>query len=197
MPESDRLQAIDVAYRRTLLDTAKALDNFLAGVERRAYRMARLATGNSEEALDIVQDAMFKLVQRYRDRDAHEWPPLFQRILQSRINDWYRRNSVRNRFRVFLRGSPDEPGVDPIQELADPRGTTAESGVKSAQTIAQLETARHALPNRQRQAFLLRVWDGLDFRDTAKAMGCSEGSVKTHYSRAVHTLRDQLGEHWP
>ena len=156
-----------------------------------------LATGNNEEALDIVQDAMFKLVQRYRGRDAQEWGPLFRRILDSRINDWYRRRSVRNRFRVFLGVSLDDTHVGPIQELPDPHGVSPEAGVKSQQSVARLETALHELPNRQRQAFLLRVWEGLDVRDTAAAMGCSEGTVKTHYSRAVHALREQLGEYWP
>jgi len=176
------------------------LDRFLAGVERRAFRMAELATGNREDALDLVQDAMLGLVKSYADRDEQDWAPLFHRILQSRINDWYRRSKVRNRFRVWLgfgSASGDEPAVDPIQTVVDHRQPDTLSLLQQADAIGQLQSALQALPLRQQQAFLLRCWEGLDVAGTAFAMGCSEGSVKTHYSRAVHKLREVLGEHWP
>ncbi len=161
--------------------------------------MAEIATGNREDALDLVQDAMLGLVKSYGDRDAADWPPLFYRILQSRIRDGYRRNRVRNRFRVWLggrRGEDDECSGDAIQNLADAR-PGIERQVIGEDAMSRLQAALQALPLRQQQAFLLRAWEGMDVSATAFAMGCSEGSVKTHYSRAVHRLREQLEDHWP
>ncbi len=162
--------------------------------------MAELATGNRDDALDLVQDAMMGLVKSYADRDEADWAPLFHRILQSRINDWYRRSQVRNRFRVWLRfgaGSDEAAAVDPIQTAVDHRQPDTVSRLQQAAAVDRLQDALQDLPVRQQQAFLLRCWEGLDVADTAFAMGCSEGSVKTHYSRAVHRLRDVLGDHWP
>lgn len=172
------------------------MDRFLQGVQTRAFHIARLATGNQDEALDLVQDAMFKLVEKYADRPAEQWPPLFYRILSSRINDWHRRSSVRNRFRHWLSSAPDS-SEDPIQTAADEFGQRPEREAETSQSMTKLEQALALLPPRQKQAFLLRAWEGLDVRQTALAMSCAEGSVKTHYSRAVHLLREQLGEHWP
>jgi len=167
-------------------------------VEARAYRMAQMATGNADEALDIVQEAMLKLVQRYGRRPAEEWGPLFHRILQSRITDWYRRRQVRNRFRVFLGHASGEAAAgDAIQALPDPHARLPDQALGEERAMQTLQTALAALPLRQRQVFLLRAWEGLDVRAAARAMGCSEGSVKTHYSRALKALRGQLGEHWP
>ena len=159
--------------------------------------MAQIATGNKEDALDIVQDAMFKLVEKYASRDENEWGPLFHKILQSRIHDWYRRNAVRNRFRSWLRLSEEDDTVDEMQTVEDQQGRSPEQLLQTGRSIDRLEHAVRQLPVRQQQAFLLRIWEGLDVRQTAKAMSCSQGSVKTHYSRAVHSLREQLGEHWP
>jgi len=166
------------------------LDHFLAGVEKRAFFKAKLATGDTEEALDIVQDAMFKLVEKYSGHDRDSWGPLFHRILQSRIRDWYRRQSVRNRFRSWL-GFDEEDGVDFIQQVEDPRSRTAEQIFQTELSIDNLERVLKLLSLRQQQAFLLRAWDGLDVKQTAQAMSCSEGSVKTHYSRAVRALRQK------
>lgn len=155
--------------------------------------MARIATGNEDDALEIVQDAMLKLVKRYADRDEQEWGPLFHRILQSTIRDWYRRSSVRNRLRVWFGGGDDE-GDDPLENRP---GNDADGPLQQLEAERfgdDLEQALHALPLRQQQAFLLRVWEGLSVEDTAKSMGCSAGSVKTHYSRAVHSLREKLEE---
>lgn len=172
------------------------MDRFLQGVQTRAYNIARLATGNQDEALDIVQDAMFKLVEKYSDRPEPEWSPLFYRILSSRINDWHRRSSVRNRFRRWLSSDP-EADEDPIQTAVDEFGQRPDRDTETSQSMTRLEQALAALPARQKQAFLLRAWEGLDVKQTALAMSCAEGSVKTHYSRAVHMLREQLGDHWP
>ncbi|GJM12323.1 MAG: RNA polymerase sigma factor [Pseudohongiella sp.] len=179
-----------------ILNSSEQLDQFLKGVQSRAFRIAQIATGNPEDALDLVQDAMFKLVEKYSDRSEQEWTPLFYRILNSRINDWYRRNTVRNRHRSWLANS-DEEGEDPIQTAPDPHGRSPVEETVTGESMDRLQLALEGLPARQQQAFLLRAWEGLDVRQTATAMDCAEGSVKTHYSRAIHSLRAQLGEHWP
>ena len=157
--------------------------------------MARIATGNTDDALDIVQDAMFKLVEKYAGRAETEWGPLFQRILQSRIQDWHRRTGVRERFRGWL-GLAEED-EDQLAQVADQRDVNPEHVLQTQRGIAELEQVLHALPLRQQQAFLLRTLEGLDVSETARAMGCTEGSVKTHYFRAVHALREKLDEHRP
>jgi len=169
---------------------------FLQGAQARAFRIARFATRNNEDALDLVQDAMFKLVEKYSGRPETEWPPLFYRILHSRINDWHRRNSVRNRFRGWL-GSAEDETEDPLQTVPDPHGCSPEAESETSEGMTKLQEALAALPLRQQQASLLRAWEGLDVKQTAIAMSCAEGSVKTHCSRAIHSLRAQLGEHWP
>ena len=165
-------------------------------MEKRAFRIAEIATSNREDALDILQDAMYKLVQKYAARDPQEWGPLFQTILQSKINDWYRRNAVRNRFRVWFNFSSEDANADPIQGLEDEKAVNPERLVQSDKSIDELEKALRMLSRRQQQAFILRMWEGMDVAQTAGIMKCSEGSVKTHYSRAVHALREQLSEHW-
>jgi RNA polymerase sigma-70 factor (ECF subfamily) len=161
-------------------------------VERRAFHIARIATGNEDDALEIVQDAMLRLVQRYANKPSAEWPALFHRILQSRIRDWYRRSAVRNRLRVWF-GDSDE-GEDPLQNQPDPLGEGPQQALHFGRFGSELERALNALPNRQQQAFLLRAWEGMSVEETAQAMGCSTGSVKTHYSRAIKALRERLGE---
>lgn len=182
-----------LATRRVTLDSKQALDRFLAGVERRAFVIARMATGSADEALDIVQDAMLQLVQHYSRRSENEWPPLFHRILQRRIVDWYRRNRVRQRWRHWFSG--EDADADPFENLPDPAAAAPPDLAATDRTMAALDAAVARLPLRQQQAFLLRAWEGLDVKQTADAMGCSEGSVKTHYSRAVHALREQLKDH--
>ena len=172
------------------------MDKFLHKVQSRAFRIAQIGTGNAEDALDLVQDAMFKLVEKYAERPENEWTPLFYRILSSRINDWHRRNKVRNRYRSWL-GGIEEDGEDPIQTAPDPYPKKPDSESEIDESMEKLQDALNGLPLRQQQAFLLRAWEGLDVKQTAAAMSCAEGSVKTHYSRAIHRLREQLGEHWP
>jgi RNA polymerase sigma-70 factor (ECF subfamily) len=188
--------ALSCREREESLQARAALDRFLAGVERRALRIAEFATGNRDEALDIVQDAMLALARRYGARGEDEWGPLFHRILQSRILDWHRRHRVRRRWLAWL-GPDDEDGDDPLVALPDPGARRPEELLGNARAGAALEAAVRGLPLRQQQAFLLRAWEGLDVAATAAAMGCAEGSVKTHYSRAVHALRDLLEDHWP
>lgn len=179
-----------------ILENSALLDKFLQSIQSRAFRIAQIGTGNADDALDLVQDAMFKLVEKYAERPENEWAPLFYRILSSRVNDYHRRNKVRNRHRTWLRGS-DEDQQDPIQTAPDPRGQTPLSESQTDESMDKLQTALNELPLRQQQAFLLRAWEGLDVRQTAAAMSCAEGSVKTHYSRAIHSLRETLGDHWP
>lgn len=192
--------AIGLCGRPTTLEAPQALDHFLAGVERRAFRMAQLATGDRDEALDIVQDSMVKLVQKYANRQESEWAPLFHTIVQSRIKDWHRRNWVRTRWRVWFTGSTqaeENEGDNPIQQIPDTLSADPSEQTERTQAMAVLEQSLRTLPLRQQQAFLLRAWEGCDVAETAQAMGCSEGSVKTHYSRAVHSLRKHLQEFGP
>jgi len=179
------------------LQREQQLNQFLAGVERRALRFAEIAVRDRDEALDLVQDAMIKLARNYAGRPEEEWTPLFYRILQNGIRDWHRRQMVRNRVMVwFGRSSAPDDDYDPVAQAPDPMGRTPEEQIEARQAMQTLEDAVAELPARQREAFMLRTFEGLDVAGTAVAMGCSAGSVKTHYSRAVHTLREVLGEHW-
>jgi RNA polymerase sigma-70 factor (ECF subfamily) len=176
-------------------DTHRALNGFLADVERRACRMAQIALRHEQDALDAVQDAMLQLARRYAGRPREEWPPLFFRILQNRIRDVQRRRAVRSRVLALLpwRRDEDDDLPDPVAEAPDPApGPVARLEGEAA--VHALEAALRTLPARQREAFLLRSLEGLDVAQTAAAMGCSDGSVKTHYFRAVRALREQLGE---
>jgi RNA polymerase sigma-70 factor (ECF subfamily) len=170
------------------------LDAFLAQVERRAFRMAELQLGHREDAFDAVQDAMLRLVRHYRDKPAGEWSPLFWGILRRRIVDLQRRRKVRSIVVGWLGGGHDGDGDElPAWEPAD-TGPGPLDRLHDAQSWRDMAAAVRKLPQRQREAFMLRVLEGLDVADTARAMGCSEGSVKTHLSRAMHHLRDQLEE---
>jgi RNA polymerase sigma-70 factor (ECF subfamily) len=178
------------------LQQEQQLNRFLAEVERRALRIAEFGVRDRDEALDLVQDAMIKLVRNYSDRNSDEWTPLFYRILQNGVRDWHRRQSVRNRVMVwFGRGKRDDEDFDVVASAPDPIGRSPDEELQNSEAMDSLENALHALPPRQREAFMLRTFEGLDVAGTAVAMGCSEGSVKTHYSRAIHSLRDSLREH--
>ena len=179
------------------MDHSQALNSFLADVERRAFKMAQFAVMNSDDALDIVQDAMLVFVRSYAKRPDTEWGILFHRTLHSRIIDWQRRATVRNRFRAWFGRVDDEENEDPMQTMPDTNSPNAEDLLIRGDIAASLEKALAVLPSRQRQAFLLRAWEGMDVAQTANVMGCSQGSVKTHYSRAVHALRKLLEGHLP
>jgi RNA polymerase sigma-70 factor (ECF subfamily) len=177
---------------------ARLLDDFLAGVERKAFRIAQIALRNEADALDAVQDAMLRLVQKYARRPEAEWRPLFYRILQNCIRDQQRRGRVRGRILAWLPmpGRDADQQSEPIEQVPDPAPTPA-ARLQTAEALQALEHGLAALPDRQREAFLLRNFEGLDVAMTAQAMGCSEGSVKTHYFRALQALRARLGEYWP
>ena len=174
------------------------LDAFLASVERRALRTAEFAVRNRDDALEIVQDAMLKLVQNYAEDSAEEWPPLFHRILHSRIMDHHRRGKVVKRLFAWFQ-KEDEDG-----EVYDPIENAEASGIQNPLERLDLEQGNEALvaavaelPERQRQAFLLRYWEGQSEKQMAFIMQCSEGSVKTHLSRALANLRQRLQEYQP
>jgi RNA polymerase sigma-70 factor, ECF subfamily len=186
------------AAGESVLDQTRELDKFLADIERRAFRMAQIALRNEDDALDVVQDAMLKLVRNYGAKPEAEWRPLFYRILENGIRDLQRRRSVRGRLMAWMPGPKDDPdgdAQDPLDSVAD-ESPDAPQLLMQAQAMAILEKSLRALPARQREAFMLRNFEGMDVAETATAMGCSQGSVKTHYSRAVHTLREELGEVW-
>jgi RNA polymerase sigma-70 factor, ECF subfamily len=167
-------------------------------VEQRAFVMARLSAGNGDDALDIVQDAMLDFTRSYSRRPEEEWKPLFYRVLQSRITDWYRRTAVRNRFRVwFNRPGAGEDEEDPLARVADSASPDAGEMLLRREAAGAVATALRSLPLRQRQAFVLRIWEELDVAQSAVAMGCSEGSVKTHLFRAMQALRKQLKDYGP
>jgi RNA polymerase sigma-70 factor, ECF subfamily len=193
--------ALSIARREAGLDREEALDSgaeidaFLRQVEARAYRIALVNIRDRDEALDIVQDAMIRLVRRYADRPSAEWPPLFYRILQNRIRDIQRRRTVRSRVLSFFGGTASEDEHDPIVEAPAPRSEDPLEQVRADDAMQALERALAILPARQREAFTLRNFEGLDVAQTAVAMECTEGSVKTHYSRAVHRLRELMAEH--
>ncbi|WP_372524881.1 RNA polymerase sigma factor [Piscinibacter sp.] len=177
----------------------KELSDFLKSVEKRAFKRALYAVRDDEAALDIVQDAMIRLAEKYADRPPAELPLVFQRILSNATMDWFRRQKVRNallkNFSDFE--SPGDDGdFDILETLEALDGSTgsesAADSVSRAQILLVIESEVERLPARQREAFLLRYWEELDVAETAAAMGCSEGSVKTHCSRAVHSLAKAL-----
>lgn len=177
------------------------LSDFLRSVEKRAFKRAHYATQNVDAALDIVQDSMIRLAEKYGDRDISEWPMLFQRILGNAILDWHRRQKVRASWMSNLsdfRASDDDSSgdFDLLESLeirsAEGHGEGSDRLVERAQTLQILDAEISRLPQRQREAFLLRYWEGLDVSEAAEAMGCSQGSVKTHCSRATQTLARAL-----
>ena len=185
--------------REDILDATRELEQFLKDVERRAFRIAEIALRNAEDALDVVQEAMIQLAQSYATRPPQEWKPLFYRILQNRIHDWQRRRRTRSKIIAWWSGGiagEDDSATDPIENAAADDAGPARR-LENEEAMAALEAALRTLPARQQQAFLLRTFEGLDVAETAAAMGCSQGSVKTHYFRALQALREQLGEHWP
>ena len=185
--------------RRRPLASRKELSDFLASVERRAFKQSVFSVQDEESALDIVQDAMMRLAESYPDRPAAELPLLFQRILQNAIRDHFRRAKVRSTWTTLLSNlgfGGEDDDADPLESLVvDEHGSVPASPaerLEQSQVMEAIEQAVKALPERQRQAFLLRYWEELDVSETAKAMGCSEGSVKTHCSRATHALAKVL-----
>jgi RNA polymerase sigma-70 factor (ECF subfamily) len=176
--------------------SSQELSDFLREVERRAFKQTVYAVRDEHAALDIVQDAMLKLAEKYAAKPADEYPMLFQRILQNTMRDFWRRQKVRNLWTTLLSSfgsNEDEDDRDPLEtiDVEDSSENPAEQ-LQRSQTIAIVEKALEKLPPRQREAFVLRYWEDMDVAETAEVMGCSQGSVKTHCSRAVHALAQTL-----
>lgn len=185
--------------QRTPLATEQELSDFLKSVEKRAFKRSVYHVRNEESALDIVQDSMMKLAEHYGDKPAAELPMLFQRILVNCTLDWFRRNKSRNA--LFSNMSDFEaPGEDGDFDLLETyagledsqQGESAEDATQRAQILRSIESEIQQLPGRQREAFMMRYWEEMDVTETAAAMGCSEGSVKTHCFRAVQALSAAL-----
>lgn len=172
---------------------AVTIDAFLQSVEKKAYRMAMLALSNHADAIDVLQDSMIKLVTHYEDRPPNEWKPLFYRILQNRIRDFQRQYKMKNLL-FFWKSEDKDEGVDDWP--ADDNELQGKPDVDLTKDRLQKRVlqALQSLPEKQQQCFMLRSWEGMSVIETAEVMGCSEGSVKTHYFRAVSKLRKFLGE---
>ena len=184
----DRLDATQV----------RELDRFLAGVERRAFRIAQFALRDTDDAHDVVQVAMLRLAQSYGSRPVAEWQPLFYRILYNGIRDLQRRHGVRRRFFGLLPGAARQDaddGEDSLERVPDSAPGPLQL-LATGEAMRHLDHALRRLPARQLEAFSLRCLEGLDVAATAAAMDCSEGSVKTHYFRALQALRAELAEVW-
>jgi RNA polymerase sigma-70 factor, ECF subfamily len=177
--------------------SSQELSDFLRDVERRAFKQTVYAVRDDHAALDIVQDAMLKLAEKYADKPVTEYPMLFQRILQNTMRDYWRRQKVRNLWTTLLSsfgaGQNGEEDHDPLDTIdVEDESSNPIIQLERSQTIKIIEKAIEKLPARQREAFVLRYWEEMDVAETAEMMGCSEGSVKTHCSRAVHTLANLL-----
>ena len=179
--------------------TERELSDFLKSVEKRAFKRSIYHVRDEEAALDIVQDAMMKLAEHYGDKPADELPMLFQRILSNCTLDWFRRQKTRNALFSNMsdfEGADDDANFDLLETFASEDGSqqseSAEDGTRRAQILREIEAEIQQLPARQREAFLMRYWEDMDVAETAAAMGCSEGSVKTHCSRAVQALSKAL-----
>jgi RNA polymerase sigma-70 factor (ECF subfamily) len=207
LPLSDPVGGLRMGYSFELtrylaspiLTSDQALTDFLKSVEKRAFKRTAFTVRDDDSALDIVQDAMIRLAERYADRPSQEWPLLFQRILANATMDWFRRQKVRNALFSSieeLESSDDDPAFDLLEYFATGGGgsgtESAEDGAYRSQVMMIIESEVSELPARQREAFLLRYWEEMDVAETAQVMGCSEGSVKTHCSRAVNTLAKAL-----
>jgi len=185
---------------RLLLATEKELSDFLKSVEKRAFKRSLYHVRNEESALDIVQDSMMRLAEHYGDKPVNELPMLFQRILSNCTLDWFRRQKTHNalfsHMSDFEGSGNDADDFDLLEAWSGPEGgeqaQSAEDLVRRGQTLRDIELEIQELPPRQREAFLMRYWEEMDVAETAAAMGCSEGSVKTHCFRAVQTLSKAL-----
>ncbi|WP_020166946.1 MULTISPECIES: RNA polymerase sigma factor [Methylotenera] len=173
--------------------SSQELSDFLRDVERRAFKQTVYAVREEQAALDIVQDSMLKLAEKYADKPVTEYPMLFQRILQNTMRDFWRRQKVRNLWTTLLSsfgaGQDGEDDHDPLETIdVEDESENPMTQLERSQTMKVIEKAIEKLPARQREAFILRYWEDMDVAETAQSMGCSQGSVKTHCSRAVHTL---------
>lgn len=193
----------DITYGKTVdltmvekqakISQAVRINRFLSSVQNSGYRMAQLATSDRDDALELVQESMLQLVNKYAERPDNELKILFYRILSSRITDWYRKTAFRKKFQVFF-SKEQYHKADPLQELCIDVQLPMTEQLDNSRMIKRLTQALTRLSKRQRQTFLLRAWQGFNVKETAAIMQCSTGSVKTHYSRALQQLKTQLGD---
>lgn len=178
--------------------SAQEISDFLREVERRAFKQTAYAVKDDHAALDIVQDAMMKLADKYANKPIEEYPMLFQRILQNTTRDYWRRQKIRNMWVSLFSsfGNQEDEDYDVLETIdVEAENEDPADQLQQGQVLALIEKALTKLPARQREAFVLRYWEELDVAETAEAMGCSEGSVKTHCSRAVHALSQTLAQY--
>lgn len=179
---------------------ALTIEQFLIQIEKKAYRMAEISVGDHGDAMDILQESMIKLVTHYSERPSEQWKPLFYKILHNKITDWHRHQKIKNVLFFWKSDHIDDDGFnsDPIDNIADKYSgqKTPDQALELQQLTGTALETLNQLSVKQQQCFLLRSWEGLSVSDTAQIMGCSQGSVKTHYSRAVHKIKQTLeGEH--
>ncbi|MFP4315607.1 MAG: RNA polymerase sigma factor [Desulfovibrionales bacterium] len=179
-----------------MLERDQTLELFLRSVERRSFRMAQIACGNTEDALDIIQETMLSFVRAYARKTESHWKPLYYRVLQNKITDHHRRSGIRRKWRVWPLPSrtSEEDTIDSHGDGPDSEGKNPEEQVFELAALDRLDKSLEKLSLRQRQAFLLRAWEGMSVEETARAMQCTKGTVKQHYTRAVQTLREDLGD---
>ncbi len=190
--QDDRLN-----LRKKSLDNSQAMGKFFSSIEKRAFRRAQIATGNTDDAMDIVQDAMVSLINKYSNKQAQDWELLFHKILSNRIMDWHRRATIRKRFGAWLTPGDKDDYQDSSKameqaEFEDINMPSPETQVQTGQSMAILEEALQELPLKQQQVFLLRAWEGLSEKETSVAMSCSVGTIKSHYARARTFLKNKL-----
>nr|WP_281556959.1 RNA polymerase sigma factor [Thalassomonas sp. RHCl1] len=168
------------------------MEVFLADIEKKAYHMAAFATGSHADALDLLQDSMIKLVTNYQQRPSQEWKPLFYKILQNRIRDWHRHQKVKNVIFFWKNTNTSDDNQDWPDTLESAGNDKPDDNISKSQQ--QADALRHLkqLSDKQQQCFMLRSWEGLSVAQTADIMGCSEGSIKTHYFRAVNKLKSLM-----
>jgi RNA polymerase sigma-70 factor, ECF subfamily len=175
------------------------MEAFLKSVEKKAFRIIQIATGGTDDALDILQESMMAFVRNYSNKNESEWRPLFYKVVQNKIRDWFRKERLKRLFFFSMPAhQPDEADdrPDPVDHMPD-HHVDPLTDVKTSQAMLKLNTVLKQLPRRQQQVFLLRAWEGLSTQDTATAMNCTEGTVKTQYFRAVNRLKEELEGTWP
>ena len=177
------------------------MEDFLTSVQGRAFRTAEIATKSRDDALDIVQDTMYDFVRHYGEHSHDQWRPLFFRVLQNKIRDWYRRTAIRRKFGGWLSfGFQNDEGgrqENPFDLVADGAGKTPAQNIEVQDSLSRLNESLQQLPHKQQQVFLMRAWEGFSTKETADIMKCSPGTVKTHYFRALKTLQAKLKDYWP
>ena len=170
------------------MDLNEQLNQFFISHEKKAYSIALMSLRHQDDALDVIQDVMIKFVEKYKNKKTDLWAPLFYRMLHNRITDTHRANTKNKKFFKFF----DKSESDALENIEDTNEMDIINQIDNAMKIDNLQQALKALPNRQLQAFICRIWEGLSVAQTAQSMKCSQGSVKTHLFRALKNIRNQI-----